>query len=151
MLLSNGIASLACPHPTADFGSGGQSASISWTIHAPGTRLAVKPVVLSQAFPARFEPYDAKVFLLEVSHQNIDMKALCSHQDASVHSLKAHPHKQYFLGRLCTHQLRFRLVLRTSRGHRAIPISVSSVQRWDYLDSYAVHKAAFEEKIVFPE
>ena len=89
--------------------------------------------------------------MFEVAPQNIDMKALGSHQDASVHSLKAHPHKQYFLGRLCTHQLRFRLVLRTSRGHRAIPISVSSVQRWDYLDSYAVHKAAFEEKIVFPE
>lgn len=112
-------------------------------------KLAVKPVVLSQTFPVRFESYASQVFLLEVLRQNIDMKSL--RPDAPAHSPKEPIHRP-----LCrmrnpyTRSLRPRLVLSTSRGRRAIPIYVEEVQNWDWLEAYAVRKAALEEKIVFP-
>lgn len=39
-------------------------------------KLEVKPVVLSQAFPVKFDAYDAKWFLLELSRQHTDSKLL---------------------------------------------------------------------------
>ena len=121
----------------------------TYTHRATDERLAVKPVVLSQAFPVRFEPYSAEVFLLELSRQNVDMKYL--RPDAPVHSPVGHPRIQRLKHKLYTRQLPLRLVLNTSRGRREVPIFVSEVHSWDFLEKYAVQKAAFEEKIVFPE
>ena len=121
----------------------------TYTCHPSDGRLAVKPVVLSQEFPARFEPYAAKVFLLELSRQRISTPHLL--QGAPARSQEGLPLPLRLLYKLYTHRLPLRLVLNTSRGRRAIPIAVSSVQNWDFLESYAVQKAAYEEKIVFPE
>lgn len=121
----------------------------TYTCRASNERLAVKPVVLSQAFPVRFEPYDAKVFLLELSRQRIDMKYL--RRDVPVHSQAVHPRIQRLKHKLCTRRLPLRLVLNTSRGRREAPIFVSEVHSWNFLEKYAVQKAAYEEKIVFPE
>ena len=120
--------------------------------HRPtNDRLAVKPVVLSQEFPARFEPYDAKVFLLEVSRRRIYIERLRSLPDASIRNPEARPLLQRFRYKLYTRQLPFRLMLNTSRGRLSIPIFVSAVEGWNFLDQYAVQKAAYEEKIAFPE
>ena len=116
---------------------------------ATDKRLAVRPVVLSRAFPVRFEPYDAQVFLLELSRQHIDMRLL--RPDAPTHSPAGHPRIQRWKHKLCTRLLPLRLVLNTSRGRREVPISVSETRSWDYLEKYAVQKAGYEEKIVFPE
>ena len=121
----------------------------TYTRRANDAKLAVKPVVLSQEFPARFEPYDAKVFLFELSRQRIDSKLLL--RDVPVHSPAGLPLLRRFQHKLYIHQLPFRLVLNTSRGRRAIPIVVSEVRDWDFLESFAVQKAAYEEKILFPE
>ncbi len=110
-------------------------------------KLEVKPVVLSQVFPVRFDAYDAKLFLFEVSRQNIDTTLF--HLDASAHNQTGHFGKFYFLYRLCTHRPRFRLVMHTSRGRRVVEMNLRSVEKWEYLQSYAIQRAAGEGKIIF--
>lgn len=120
----------------------------TYTCHPTEVRLAVKPVVLSQGFPARFEPYESKVFLLELLRQNIDMKFL--RPGDPTHNPGEQSRIQYLLDMPYRHQLPLRLVMNTSRGRREVPIFVSESQSWDFLEKYAVQKAAYEEKIVFP-
>ena len=111
-------------------------------------KLPAGPVVLSREFPVRFEPYDAKVFLLELSRPNIDMKLLRLGAPAHNPEGRGLPPRSH--GKPCTHRLPLRLVLNTSRGRRAVPIYVAEVQSLEYLRSYSVQKAALEEKLVFP-
>lgn len=112
------------------------------------TRLPAGPVVLSQAFPVRFDSYAAEILLLPVSRQHIDIRYL--HPDGLGHSQTAHLRKQFrALYKRYTHQPQPQLVLHTSRGRRAIPIYVDSVQGMDWLQKYAVQKAALEEKLTF--
>lgn len=92
----------------------------TYTQPASDNRLAAKPVVLSQAFPARFEPYDSKVFLLGLSRPNIDMKLL--RQGGPAHNPEGRGLPPRSHGKPCTHRLPLRLVLNTSRGRRAIPM-----------------------------
>lgn len=120
----------------------------TYMCHPTEKRLAVKPVVLSQAFPARFEPYESKVFLLELLRRNIDTKAL--RPGDPTHNPGEQSRIQHLLDMPYRHQLPLRLVMNTSRGRREVPIFVSENQSWDFLEKYAVQKAAYEEKIVFP-
>lgn len=121
------------------------------TFQAPLTddKAGVEPVVLSQAFPARFDSYAAEVFLLEVLRQNIDVQSL--HPDDPTHNQTGHLHRRFLqIHKLCRHRHLPWLVLNTSRGRRAIPIDVASVQQWEWLRQYAVQKAGHEEKLIFP-
>lgn len=113
-------------------------------------RLATGPVVLSKAFPVRFDSYASESFLIEVLRRNIDKTLL--RPGAPAHSPAELLRKQFLhIRRLCTRQPLPQLVLNTSRGRRVIPIYVESVQNWDWLDKYAVQKAALEGKVSFPE
>lgn len=109
----------------------------------------VEPVVLSQAFPVRFDSYGAEVFLLEVLRQHIDTKSL--HPDEPAHS-QAGPRRKQFpqIRKLCRRQPRLRLKLRTSRGRFSVTVRIGSVQGWAWLEAYAVQKAGHEGKILFP-
>ena len=113
-----------------------------------GKKAPAGPVVLSRAFPVRFDSYAAESFLLEVHRQHIDMKLL--HQDAQARSQTERSHGQFHQIRmLCKRQPLLRLKLRTSRGHLSVPVQIESVQGWDWLEEYAVQKAGYEEKISF--
>lgn len=121
------------------------------TYSRPATedRAEVKPVVLSPKFPVRFEPYGVEVFLLELSRQRTS--TLLAHPDVQVRNPKEHRPIRRFLRRLYKPRPRLLLKMSTSRGRRAIPILVSSAESWDYLEKYAVRKAAHEEKVQFPQ
>lgn len=109
----------------------------------------VGPVVLSRAFPVRFDSYAAEVFLLEVSRQHIDMKSL--HPVDPARNPAEHPHKRcHQIRMLCRRQPLLRLKLHTSRGRLSVPFQIGSVQGRAWLDMYAVRKAGYEEKILFP-
>ena len=119
--------------------------------HATHDKAEVKPVVLSRAFPVRFDSYAAEPFLLEVSRQHIDMRFLLPPDD-SAHNRKEQSRKQSPQTRMRgILQPRPSLVMSTSRGHRVVPLRVSSCKGWDWLELYAVRKAGHEEKIVFSE
>ena len=113
----------------------------------PGKRAPAGPVVLSPAFPVKFDSYGAEVFLLEVLRQHIDMQFLRPDSRNQEES----PHKRFSLfRRLYKRLFPPRLILRTSRGSISIPVRVESVQGWDWLENYAVQKAGHEGKISFP-
>ena len=113
------------------------------------SKAPVKPVVLSRAFPVRFDSYAAEAFLLEASRQHIDMKFL--HPDAPACSQEGPPHSQSpQTHKPCKHRPQLRLKLRTSRGLLSVPVQIDSVQGWEWLEHYAVQKAGHEEKILFP-
>lgn len=108
----------------------------------------VKPVVLSRAFPVRFDSYAAEVFLLEVPRQCIDMKQF--HPDTPAYSQEEPPHSQFpRTHRPCKHRPQIRLKLYTSRGLLSVSVQIASVQGWEWLEQYAVQKAGYEEKILF--
>ena len=112
-------------------------------------KLPVGPVVLSQAFPVRFDSYAAEVLLIQVPSQNIDMRYL--HPDALSHSQTGPIHKLFLQTRnRYMHRPRPQLVLHTSRGLRVIALDIQSVENMDWLEQYAVQKAASEGKIEFP-
>ena len=95
----------------------------------------------------RFDSYAADVLLLEVLRQNIDTKLL--HPDC--HDQAGLLRRRYLpFRRLCKRLFPIRLMIRTSRGAISIPVRVDSVQGWDWLETYAVHKAGNEGKISFP-
>ena len=121
----------------------------TFAARATDDKAAVRPVVLSPRFPVRFEPYEAHVLLLELDRQNIDMRLL--HPGDPAHNPEGRSRIRRLLCTPYIHRLPLRLVLSTSRGRRAIPIYVSSAETWDYLESYAVRKAAYEEKVEFPQ
>ena len=121
----------------------------TFAARATDDKAAVRPVVLSPRFPVRFEPYEAHVLLLELDRQNIDMRLV--HPGDPAHNPEGRPRIRRWLCTPYIHRLPLRLVLSTSRGRRAIPIYVSSSETWDYLESYAVRKAAYEEKVEFPQ
>ena len=89
------------------------------------------------------------VLLLELDRQNIDMRLL--HPGDPAHNPEGRSRIRRLLCIPYIHRPPLRLVLSTSRGRRAIPIYVSSAETWDYLESYAVRKAAYEEKVEFPQ
>ena len=120
----------------------------TYSCRATATKLEVKPVVLSSKFPVRFEAYDTHVLLLELPRRCIDMTLL--RPDVPAHNPAAPSRIRRLLHMPYTRPLPLRLVLNTSRGRREAPISVYSVQSWEYLESYAVRKAAYEGNIVFP-
>lgn len=114
-----------------------------------GKKAPAGPVVLSREFPVRFDSYAAEAFLLEVCRQHIDMKLL--HPDVWACSQAGHPRRQSLqIRRLCKRRPPLRLILHTSRGRISVPIPIESVQGWDWLETYAVQKAGYEEKITFP-
>ena len=114
-----------------------------------GQKAPAGPVVLSREFPVQFDSYAAEVFLLEVCRQHIDTKFL--HQAVQACSREEHPHRRSLhIHRLYRHRPLLRLNLHTSRGRLSVPVPISSIQGWDWLDSYAVQKAGHEEKIAFP-
>lgn len=113
----------------------------------PGRKAPAGPVVLSPAFPVRFDSYAADVLLLEVLRRHIDMKIL----PPDSHSQEGLPHKRSLqFHRPCRRLSPLHLRLRTSRGSTSIPVRVESVQGWDWLETYAVQKAGNEGKISFP-
>ena len=115
----------------------------------PGKRAPTGPVVLSPAFPVRFDSYAAEVFLFEVARQHIDIKSF--HLDAPVDSQAELPYRQSpRTHRPCKHRPRIRLKLYTSRGRLSVSAQIASVQGWEWLERYAVQKAGHEEKILFP-
>ena len=137
-----------------DTGKGFRAVPIERTVRTyssdgGGNRAAVKPVVLSQAFPVRFDSYAAEVFLFEVLRQHIDVQIL--HPDGPDRSQEEHLRRQYLqIHRQYRHRHLPHLVLSTSRGRLSIPMPVSSVQDMKWLQTYAVQKAGHEEKLVFP-
>lgn len=113
-----------------------------------GKKVPAGPVVLSREFPVRFDAYAAEVFLFEVCRQHIDTKFL--HPDASGRSQEEQPHRLSLqIRRLYKRQPLLRLNLHTSRGQLSIPVSIESVQGWEWLETYAVQKAGYEGKISF--
>ena len=114
----------------------------------PGKRAPTGPVVLSPAFPVRFDSYAAEVLLLEVLRQNINTKFLLpdglDNRGERLHT-QFHP-----FHRLYRRLFPLRLKLRTSRGPISIPVHIESVQGWNWLEKYAVRKAGHEGKILFP-
>lgn len=113
----------------------------------PGKKAPIEPVVLSPAFPVRFDSYAAEVLLLEVLRQHIDTRLLLP--DNSCDQV-VRPHRQFpQFHRLYKHLFPLRLRLRTSRGQISIPVHVESVQGWGWLEKYAVRKAGHEGKILF--
>ena len=122
---------------------------ITYSSKGSDSRAPVKSVVLSRAFPVRFDSYAAEALLLEVPRQRIDMKAL--HPDDPACSQEELPYTQSLqTHRPYKHRPQLRLMLRTSRGRSSIPVQIASVQGWEWLKKYAVQKAGHEEKILFP-
>lgn len=114
-------------------------------------RLGVEPVLLSPAFPVRFDSYAGDEIWFEVSRLRIAHLDLTPHPDVPVRNL-AEPLRRLCsrIRRRCTRRLLPVLVLHTSRGRRVIPIRVSSVGGSEEFELYAIRKAGCEEKLVFP-
>ena len=112
-------------------------------------KFPVGPVVLSRAFPVRFDSYAAEVFLLEVGCQHIDTRFLRQIDPSG--SQVGHPHSRFpRIHRPCKRPPQLRLDLHTSRGRISVPVRIDSVQGREWLEAYAVQKAGYEEKILFP-
>ena len=112
-------------------------------------KFPVGPVVLSRSFPVRFDSYAAEVFLLEVGCQHIDTQFL--RQLDPSRSQAEYPHRRFLqIHKLCRRPPQLRLNLNTSRGRISVPVQIASVQGWEWLEAYAVQKAGYEEKILFP-
>lgn len=117
---------------------------------ATDDKAEVKPVVLSRAFPVRFDSYASEEFLLELLRLNIELKSLLPSDPTQnpmghLHTLCCQIRMLY------TRLLPPRLVLNTSRGRRVIHLQASELKGWDWLELYAVRKAGYENKIIFPE
>lgn len=114
----------------------------------PDRKLPVGSVVLSPAFPLRFEPYGAEEMLIQVCRQQINMQYL--HPGDPEHSPRGHLQSLFHrIRRRCMRLPQPRLVFRTSRGQRAVALYVQSTQPWEWLEKYAVQRGALEEKLVF--
>lgn len=105
---------------------------------------AVKRVLLSPAFPVRFDSYASQEILLQVPRQHIS-NALPPQGPfgPAAAAQKQAPHT----GRRETRLPRLRLILNTSRGRRVIPLRLESVQGLKWLALYADHRAAAEGTI----
>lgn len=116
----------------------------------PDQKLPVGPVVLSSAFPVRFEPYGAEEMLIQVCRQQINSQYL--RPGDPEHSPRGRLQSLFRrIYRKCMRLPQPRLVFRTSRGQRAVALYVHSTQPWEWLEKYAVQKGALEEKLVFPK
>ena len=114
----------------------------------PDQKLPVGPVVLSPAFPVRFEPYGAEEMLIQVRRQQIN--SLYLRPGDPEHSPRGRLQSLFHrIHRRCMRLPQPRLVFRTSRGQRAVDLYVQSTQSWEWLETYAVQRGALEEKLVF--
>ena len=112
-------------------------------------KLPVGPVVLSPVFPVRFDSYAAEVLLIQVQSQRINTKYL--HPGDSNHSPEGRPCKlRRSICRRYKRQPQPRLILHTSRGRHAVALEIQSLECMDWLEQYAVQKAASQGKIEFP-
>lgn len=111
-------------------------------------KLAVRPVVFSQEFPVRFDSCEARDILIELPRQPLWSEGL--QRNAPIHSQAELPcRRAHGIRSLCTRQPLPQLVIYTSRGIRVSNLLVSEVQDERWLETFAVRKAGYEEKIVF--